>query len=88
MTNAGQKDQMLDAYCVSNLDLSYTFHPRKIKELVLGVSVYNLFNAQYENNGYAGSYYETVNGNKVRQSYAGYAAQAGIHALGHVSISF
>lgn len=88
MTNAGQKDQMLDAYCVSNLDLSYTFHPRKIKELILGVSVYNLFNAQYENNGYAGSYYETVDGNKVRQSYAGYAAQAGIHALGHVSISF
>ena len=88
MTNAGQKDQMLDAYCVSNLDLSYTFHPRKIKELVLGVSVYNLFNTQYENNGYAGSYYETVNGYKVRQSYAGYAAQAGIHALGHVSISF
>lgn len=88
MTNAGQKDQMLDAYCVSNLSLSYTFRLRRIKELTAGITVYNLFNAEYENNGYAGSYYETVDGQKVRQSYAGYAAQAGIHALGQISVSF
>lgn len=88
MSNAGQKDQMLDAYCVSNLSLSYTFRPRRIKALTLGVTVYNLFNKEYENNGYAGSYYETVNGQNIRQNYAGYAAQAGIHALGHLSLTF
>lgn len=88
MSNAGQKDQMLDAYCVSNLSLSYTFRPRHIKALTLGVTVYNLFNGEYENNGYAGSYYETVNGQNIRQNYAGYAAQAGIHALGHLSLTF
>lgn len=88
MSNAGQKDQMLDAYCVSNLSLSYTFRPRRIKALTLGVTVYNLFNEEYENNGYAGSYYETVNGQNIRQNYAGYAAQAGIHALGHLSLTF
>lgn len=88
MTNAGQKDQMLDAYCVSNLSLSYTCHPRRIKELTAGITVYNLFHAEYENNGYAGSYYETIDGQKVRQSYAGYAAQAGIHAMGSISLSF
>lgn len=88
MSNAGQKDQMLDAYYVSNLSLSYTFRPRRIKALTLGVTVYNLFNEEYENNGYAGSYYETVNGQNIRQNYAGYAAQAGIHALGHLSLTF
>lgn len=88
MSNTGQKDQMLDAYCVSNLSLSYTFRPRRIKALTLGVTVYNLFNEEYENNGYAGSYYETVNGQNIRQNYAGYAAQAGIHALGHLSLTF
>lgn len=88
MSNAGQKDQMLNAYCVSNLSLNYTFRPRHIKALTLGVTVYNLFNEEYENNGYAGSYYETVNGQNIRQNYAGYAAQAGIHALGHLSLTF
>ncbi len=35
----------LDKYFVSNLNLAYTFRPKKIlKEVTLGFTVYNLFN--------------------------------------------
>ena len=53
----------------------------------IGVTVYNLFNEEYENNGYAGSgYYTDSNGERVRYHYAGYAAQAGINAIGNFTI--
>jgi iron complex outermembrane receptor protein len=54
----------------------------------LGISVYNIFNEEYENNGYAGSgYYIDEDGNKQIYRYAGYAAQAPIHLMGSISIN-
>jgi len=88
MTNADVTETILDAYCVSNLRLSYTFQLRALKSITLGCTVYNLFNEEYENNGYAGSGYYTVDGKKIRYNYAGYAAQAGINALAHLTLRF
>jgi iron complex outermembrane receptor protein len=70
---------------VSNLNVAYTFHPRKIaKEMTVGVTVYNLFNEQYENNGWASSAYY----GSQRSDDAGYAAQAGTNLLAHLSVRF
>ena len=89
MSNAKQDDCILDAYFVSNLHLSYTFKLPKVKSVTVGCTVYNLFNEEYENNGYAGSGYSLdKQNNKVRYNYAGYAAQAGTNILGHISIGF
>ena len=82
MSNAKQEECILDAYFVSNLNLSYTFKLPKVKSVTVGCTIYNLFNEEYENNGYAGSgYYHDDN-------YAGYAAQAGTNVLGHIAINF
>ncbi len=88
MNNARQEDQTLDAYFVSNLRLAYTFKLPYVKEVTVGFTVFNLFNEEYENNGYAGSGFYYDGSEKVRYNYAGYAAQAGTNILGHLNISF
>lgn len=89
MTNARNKEQMLDSYFVSDLHLGATFKKvAGLKELHLGVAVYNLFNEKYESNGYAGSGYYVDNGEKVIYRYSGYAAQAPVNAMATVSVKF
>ena len=88
LNNASQEDQTLDAYFVSNLRLAYTFKLPFTKEVTAGLTVFNLFNEEYENNGYAGSGFYYDGGEKVRYNYAGYAAQAGTNVLGHLTIRF
>ena len=88
MSNSKQSDHILDAYFTSNLRLAYTFDAPQTKGITVGVTVYNIFDHEYENNGYAGSgFYYTDSGEKARYNYAGYAAQAGINALGHITIA-
>ena len=87
MSNSDQEEHRLDAYFVSNLRLAYTFRPKGVKSVTVGATVYNIFNEEYESNGYAGSgYYTDGNGNRHRYDYAGYAAQAGVNILGHLNI--
>ena len=89
LNNAESTEQMLNSYFVSNLHLGYTFKFASIKQLRLGVSIYNIFNEEYENNGYAGAgYYIDENGNNQIYRYAGYAAQAPIHIMGSISLKF
>ena len=87
MSNAGQEEHSLDAYFVSNLRLAYTFRLPRTKSITIGATIYNIFDEEYESNGYAGSgYYTDGVGNRQRYNYAGYAAQAGINILGHLNI--
>ena len=87
MTNAEVEELTLDKYFVSNLNLAYSFRPKKVlKEVTIGFTVYNLFNEKYENNGWASSDYTDTLEN--RRNYAGYAAQAGTNVMGHVSFRF
>ena len=87
MSNTHRREHQLDAYCVSNLRLAYSFAPRKTRDITIGITIYNIFNAEYENNGYAGSgFYTDGEGTRHRYDYAGYAAQAGAHFLTHLNI--
>lgn len=87
MSNADVAAHKLDAYCVSNLDMSYTFSPKSLaKNASIGVTVYNLFNEEYENNGWASSSYQNTPDTRV--NYTGYAAQAGINFLAHLTLKF
>ena len=86
MSNSKQSDHILDAYFVNNLRLAYSFDAPHTKGVTVGVTIYNIFDHEYENNGYAGSGFYTDNGEKIRYNYAGYAAQAGINALGTISV--
>lgn len=90
MTNARVEEQTLPAYFVSDLRMGYTFKGLlRLRELRLGLTVYNIFNARYENNGYAGSgYYIGDDGKPVIYHYSGYAAQAPAHVMASVNIKF
>lgn len=89
MSNAKSKEQMIDAYFVSNLHIGYSFKLPSVKSIRVGFSVYNIFNEEYENNGYAGAgYYVDDNGEKQIYRYAGYAAQAPINLMGSIALKF
>lgn len=89
LTNAGYYEQSLDPYFVSDLHLGCTLeHITGMKNLRIGVSIYNLFSEKYENNGYAGAGYYIEGTEKVIYRYAGYAAQAPIHVMGSISMKF
>ena len=89
MNNARSAEAKLDSYFVSDLSLAYTFRKiRGMKELRVGVTVYNIFNEKYCNNGYAGAGYYLEDGKPVVYRYAGFAAQATTNVLATVSLSF
>ena len=93
MSNADIEEHKLDAYFVSNLSLAYTFNLKAMKSLTIGATVYNLFNEEYENNGWASSDFNghVENGKVVidkRNSYTGYAAQAGTNFLVNLNLNF
>ena len=89
MSNYGIEEHTLDAYFITNLHLAYSFKLKGVKNITVGATIYNLFNEEYENNGYAGSgYYTDSEGNRQRYNYAGYAAQAGTNVMGHINIEF
>ena len=90
MTNAGADEAALDAYFVTDLNVSYTFTKvLGLKSVALGVTVYNLFNEKYFNNGYAGAGYSLGSDGKAEiYRYAGYAAQAPTNVMATVNIKF
>lgn len=90
LSNAHSDEQALDPYFVSNLALAYDFRRvGALKNLRIGLNIYNIFNEKYENNGYAGAgYYLDDQGKPVVYRYAGYAAQAPVNVLATVSIKF
>lgn len=89
MNNAESEEAKLDSYFVSDLALAYTFkNLASIRELRLGVTVYNIFNEKYCNNGYAGAGYYIDNGEPEVYRYAGFAAQATANVLATVTLTF
>ncbi len=83
-TNTENRNLMLDAYTVSTLDVAYTLQTRVIRSIRFGVTIHNLFNAQYESNGYGYSYmYE---GERYDEAF--YFPQAPLHVLANVTVKF
>ncbi|MCM1151470.1 MAG: TonB-dependent receptor [Alistipes sp.] len=79
----------MEAYCVSDLHLGYTLRTARSRSVRFGVIVYNLFDAEYESNGYGYSYFDKDdNGAPKRVDAAYYFPQAPLHVLANVTISF
>ena len=88
---------MLDGHFTTNIDLSYTFALKSlgIKDLTLGVNLYNIFSAKYDNNGWAAPAFIKENGqvkatgwDTSDQYEAGFAPSAPFNAMAHLSINF
>ena len=88
-TNNENDALSLDAYCVTNLNLAYTFCTRSARSVRLGLLINNLFNAEYESNGYGYSYMDTWSGPApVRIDEAYYFPQAPLNVLANVTVKF
>jgi len=88
---------MLDGHFTTNIDLSYNFKLPKfcLKDATVGVTLYNLFSAKYDNNGWASPCYEKVDGKVVATGWgtsdlyeAGFAPSAPFNMMAHLSINF
>ena len=76
----------LDAYCVTNLNLGYTLRTRAARSVRLGLAVYNLFNAEYSNNGYGYSGHFQSDGSRADTAF--YFPQAPLNVLANVTVKF
>ena len=87
---------MLEGYFNTNIDLSYNFGLKKlgIKDAKIGVSLYNIFNTKYDNNGWADPHYKVAtDGNVTAYTEgdlyeAGFAPSAPFNFMAHLSLNF
>jgi iron complex outermembrane receptor protein len=87
---------MLDSHFTTNVDLSYSFaiKPLGLKEATFGVSLYNLFSAKFDNNGWASPKFRqkadcTVEAYRNDDLYeAGFAPSAPFNFMAHLSLNF
>ena len=88
---------MLDGHFNTNVDLSYTFGLKQlgVKDVTLGVTLYNIFSAKYDNNGWAAPAFEKQNGEIVATGWgtsdlyeAGFAPSAPFNVMAHLSVNF
>ena len=92
LDNFERKEDSLDPYFVNNLDLGYTFKLPSIRSITVGATIYNLFDEQYETNGYSQTCALYPGGSKSN-AYTLYSdprfyPMAGINALGYVTLRF
>ncbi len=92
LDNFESKEDSLDPYFISNLGLSYSFKLPHVKKITAGITIYNLFNKKYENNGYAQTAAVYKDGNKSNQptlsSDPRFYPMAGTNVLAHISFLF
>ena len=82
--NSSNKLYSIKPYCVTNLNLSYCFHTKPVKDIELFFRINNLFNAKYESNAWVYRYY--YEGTECYMD--GYYPQATINFMGGVRIKF
>ncbi|MBR1838430.1 MAG: TonB-dependent receptor [Bacteroidaceae bacterium] len=89
LDNLGMRESSLDGYFVSHLNVNYNIRVRGLKELVVGATVYNLFNAKYETNGYAmTSYTRDLSGTLTFHHDPRFYPMAGTNFLLHTTLKF
>ena len=84
LDNTANSQNVLDAYTVTDFSAEYNLKVKGLKNIKLGVLVNNVFNEEYESNGYAFSYFSY--GAPVTDRY--YFPQAGTNVLGRVTMDF
>ena len=91
MGNIDSENSTLSAYFVNDLNAVYTWQPNKwIQEIKWSLLMNNIFNAQYESNGYFYTFDDTWSapGQVTTVEGAGYFPQAGINFLTGVMLRF
>ncbi len=73
LDNTSNEARKLDAYFVNDVRLSYGWQPKGMREISISLLVNNLFDEQYESNGYTWGYFGGAT--EYRQNY--YYPQAG-----------
>ncbi|MBR1804449.1 MAG: TonB-dependent receptor [Muribaculaceae bacterium] len=92
LDNFQRKDDSIDGHFVSHLHLAYSFAMPHVKRITMGVSIYNLFNAKYETNGYSQTAALYKDGNKdngyTLVSDPRFYPMADLNVLAHISLLF
>lgn len=84
LDNTSSESRSLNPYLINNLLISFAIPQKLLHTLELSLVVNNLFNTQFENNGWVYKYmYEQKEG-----VLDGYFPQAGIHAMAGLMIRF
>jgi iron complex outermembrane receptor protein len=84
LDNTSSADKKLDAFFVNDVRINYTIKTKFIKEIGFILAVNNLFNEQYESNGYTYGY--IAGGQHTTENF--YYPQAGINFMGGISLKF
>jgi iron complex outermembrane receptor protein len=84
LDNTQDESRQLDAYFVSNIRAGYTFSAFGVQKLNLGLLVNNIFDKQYESNGY--TYSSLYQGNRTTENF--YFPQAGTNFLLSLNLKF
>ena len=92
LDNFESKEDSLDPYFISNLGLAYSFSLPHVKKITAGVTIYNLFNKKYENNGYSQTAAVYKDGDKSNAptlvSDPRFYPMAGTNVLAHLTLLF
>lgn len=90
MGNIDSENSILDSYFVNDFNASYDWQINKgIKSIVFSALVNNIFNIEYESNGYFYTYDDTWSGpTPITIEGAGFYPQAGINFLLGMSLRF
>ncbi len=97
--NTTHETLLLESHFNTNVDLSYTFALKSygVKSITAGVTMYNIFSAKYDNNGWAAPQFTTDASGQLKavntwgyrdQDAAGFAPSAPFNLMGHLSINF
>ena len=96
--NTTYETLQLKRHFTTNIDLSYGFSLKKtgMKDATIGVTLYNVFNQKYDNNGWAAPQYRLVNGTLTAvnswgnrdMGAAGFAPSAPFNMMVHLSVNF
>lgn len=89
LDNFENKEDSLDPYFVSHLNLAYTFKLAHVKAITVGCTVYNIFNEKYETNGYSQTCaLVSADGSYKLSSDPRFYPMAGTNVLAHLTFSF
>jgi iron complex outermembrane recepter protein len=82
LDNTANENRMIQDYYLSDFRANYTFSALKMKSIGLNLAIYNLFNNQYESNGYTFGY--RGGGTEVRENF--FYPQAGVNFMAGITL--
>jgi len=84
LDNTSNEDRKLDAFFVNDVRINYHFKTKSIPEIGITLAVNNIFNYQYESNGYTFGY--IAGGQRVTENF--YYPQAGVNFMAGINLKF